>query len=69
MVQLGLPTTGSPKFRKGLREVDQFEDVLKIKDFAPKLPSRMSLTYRNSLLYQRLMDSSLSNDLGRHNIT
>ena len=39
--------------------MDQFEDVLKINAFEPELASRMSLTYRNSLLYQRLMDQSL----------
>lgn len=58
MVNLGLENI-QPKYRAGLREVDQFEDILKAKEFQPELPSRLSLQYRNSLLYQRLIDPSL----------
>jgi hypothetical protein len=44
-----------PEFRQGLREVHQWEDVIKQKETF-KLPSRLSLQYRQSLLYQRIID-------------
>ena len=48
-------TNRKPEFRRGLREIHQYADVLNQREVL-KLPSRVALQYRQSLLYQRIID-------------